>query len=502
MGSSGSKNAKITEQTAVEAVCVENVIPTTPILSPEPRKKLGELDPRSPSTYLSRTPLEVLYQVAGKLSDLKEVEYVLETPEKCKTVVLGIDPRSPTAEFKRTPIVINADESEMPKKIYNRNLDRVRQFSVITPKSTKEKPSTANIIPPKLLESSPINPRPEINKRKSLIGLLETNIDFTETDLDTVIQEKFKTNEKSAPTVEDDCTDVSSNENTGSCLTNEPIKLGKDACGSTQSIGNDLCSITRDDQVQVNVNAAVIEGSKVEQLVVAELQQIKMANDELVIRQIVEEICDIIDKDQKYTACNASLENLEIIKQTDIVESQAMVAPKRDQLLEISDIDAEELKIPVEIKSAPATPTKKNVKKQKSIPILSPINKQTKSAPVSPPMVNLTADVNELDKKLTNLIYEDEDMIVCPRIVRLKDENNRSPLKSYNMCESDKRKSVQKLKVSDKPRKSEYAVSRIPVFKEKRNKGQCENTPPRNMEKRKVKSKKPQWDNTDNTLMI
>lgn len=138
-------------------------------------------------------------------------------------------------------------------------------------------------------------------------------------------------------------------------------------------------------------------------------------------------------------------------------------------------------------KSAPVSPPN----------IVSVTPKQHKSAPVTPPLVNLTADVKELDKKLTNLIYEDEEPVVCPRIVKVKDPQNRTPLGLRN---DHNKMPLQKLKVSDKPRKAEYVLSKIPVFKEKKIKVQCENTPPRSM--RGIKPKKSQWDAKDDTMVI
>lgn len=97
-----------------------------------------------------------------------------------QTEILGIDPRSPTTEFTRTPIVV---ETKVPVKIRNKNLDNARkELLTITPHVSK-------VVPPKLLESSPISTKSS-SKRKSLVGLLETNIDYTETDLDKVAQEK------------------------------------------------------------------------------------------------------------------------------------------------------------------------------------------------------------------------------------------------------------------------------------------------------------------------
>lgn len=92
--------------------------------------------------------------------------------------VLADDPRSPTMEFERTPIVVEA----LPKKLHNKNLDNVRkQLVALTPAG-------------KILKNIETSPKIDSNKRKSMVGVLETNLDFKETDLDEVIQKKLECN--------------------------------------------------------------------------------------------------------------------------------------------------------------------------------------------------------------------------------------------------------------------------------------------------------------------
>lgn len=107
----------------------------------------------------------------------------VETPLK-RHLILGIDPRSPTLELQRTPIVVSASpDKRVPATIRNKNLDKVKNSSLL---------NSPKVVPPKLLDSTPISHKIQSDayKRKSFV-LLETNVDFTETDLDTVIQRKY-----------------------------------------------------------------------------------------------------------------------------------------------------------------------------------------------------------------------------------------------------------------------------------------------------------------------
>lgn len=111
--------------------------------------------------------------------------------------------------------------------------------------------------------------------------------------------------------------------------------------------------------------------------------------------------------------------------------------------------------------------------------------------------------VKNFDKKLTNLIYEDENVELIQKPIKSKENNCRTPLGLRN-CNEQPSKIVTKLRVSDRPLKKQVS-SKIPVFKETRNKKllQCENTPPTNIQEstNRNKPKKSQWD-ADRTLVI
>lgn len=116
---------------------------------------------------------------------LDSTESHTPTPKtKYNTKILSVDPRSPTVEFIRTPIAVTEELTN--KKLRNKNLDKARkEFVLSSPKNPLK--NTA----PKLLESSPITAKLDAaNKRRSVVGLLETNIDYTETDLDAVLKVK------------------------------------------------------------------------------------------------------------------------------------------------------------------------------------------------------------------------------------------------------------------------------------------------------------------------
>lgn len=106
------------------------------------------------------------------------IETPLQTPQQ-----LLDDPRSPTTEFERTPIVV---PQKLPNTLHNKNLDNARK-QVGTPVSRVPRRKSS----PKLLETIPVAQKNE-NKRKSMVGVLETNLDFKETDLDEVIQKKLE----------------------------------------------------------------------------------------------------------------------------------------------------------------------------------------------------------------------------------------------------------------------------------------------------------------------
>lgn len=95
-----------------------------------------------------------------------------------------LDPRSPSVDFTRTPIV--TEKSGV--KLRNKNLDKVKKLTIeYSPVKKAQNEVDRKSKGPILLESSPIVKKLEESERpKSYIGLLETNLDFIETDLDQV----------------------------------------------------------------------------------------------------------------------------------------------------------------------------------------------------------------------------------------------------------------------------------------------------------------------------
>ncbi|CAH1183753.1 unnamed protein product [Phaedon cochleariae] len=466
MGLSASKIGKHVSEEEFH----EGSVPTTPILTPKIEKISNILDPRSPSANISRTPLEILTAAAKRLQNFEEnqpIENVNnDTPLRSKPCLLEIDPRSPTTDFTRTPIILNVNEKSLPRLLHNKNLDKVRLAEINMPLSSSNNESTVTktedslMLPqtksPILLESSPIkyktDPYRLAYRRKSFVGLLETNIDFTETDLDVVMQTK--------------CTMIQEGDNS-SPFENEPNDENLDALrvmkADHEELSNELAVISSASASQIETNKETL-------------------NDDIVPDKIDCEQRDL----QNLSLDDESFEPKKIVNCMNIQSSQ-----EKELNVDTASRDKTEdliVQIANESKSAPMSPPS---------PIL--VTKESKSAPVSPPTVNITATIKELDQKLTNLIYED-DIIVCPRIVKLKEPIERSPLKNRNGSEPLR---SQKLKVSDKPRKSDYVVSKIPIFKEKgRKEIQCENTPPRMLEMKKGKLKKCNWDNTDTTLYL
>lgn len=161
--------------------------PTTPVSRPKFSKDLNELDPRSPSANIIRTPIQ---DVVSDMNSTINYE-IIGTPTTTK--ILSFDPRSPNSEFVRTPIVVNREPGEVKiasMKLHNKNLDNVRksiiQCATPPPKESASTPERG-IIPPKFLGSSPVVVKSNDNKRRSFAGLLETNLDYVETDLDAVL---------------------------------------------------------------------------------------------------------------------------------------------------------------------------------------------------------------------------------------------------------------------------------------------------------------------------
>lgn len=409
--------------------------------------------------------LQVLSAAADKLSTLtiettENDNPAIETPLK-RHLILGIDPRSPTVGLQRTPIVISPI---YPSGIKNKNLEKVKKIDI--PGN-----SSSNTSSPKLLSSNPITPKIVKNdalKRKSFV-LLETNIDYTETDLDAVIQEKhslaIKNEEKLA---EDNCVNTSLNENEYDTASEESLSVvKKDAETETKAeISDDLPEVP------------VVEN---------ELQGLLHVHKEDTKNSDNKDVVEITEP-LETKIVEPNVDQVETIEEPEVTEKDTaeVTDMKTNKSVEKAVNDsAENNDFVLCTKSAPVSPP--------NMVCVTP--KLTKSEPVTPPVVNLTADIRELDKKLTNLIYEDEDPVVCPRAVKPKNQN-RTPLGPKN--EDSNRRT--KLKVSDKPRKSINPCSKIPVFKEKRIKVQSENIPPTGL--RNEKPLKPHWDPKDDTLVI
>ncbi|XP_065164724.1 uncharacterized protein [Atheta coriaria] len=389
MGITGSKVA----QEDKEDVTAGSV-PTTPILTPKVKKTVEELvDPRSPSCSILRTPITSASPLTPEANTCDT--FNINSPVLIKNLE---DPRSPTCAFTRTPITAVDDTIDLLKRVQIRNLQNIK-------KVISDMPSQ---IPPKLLESSPIHRKPDENRRKSFVGLLETNLDYVETDLDAVIMSKSSPSQNQIKSV-------------------SPSKAELKA-KFLESVEPEIEPIT----------STPVQNDK--------------SDDDNVLDTIK---TDIVDDDG-------------LITQKDTISTvQEAAAPEI--------INATPKKIQIEVESEP-----------------------------------ITATVQEFEKKVNHLIYtEEEHIISTPPVnkhaaLQAKTASNRTPLgtRNGNNATNDAKvfaKNKPKLRVSDKPRRADYAVSKIPVFSSK-NKAECENTPPRNMLDAR-KTRRAQWD-SDNTLII
>lgn len=163
----------------------EENIPSSPILTPQIRKV--ELDPRSPNSNISRTPIEVLRTPLNKDKEMVDSSNFVNTDDCDQhSNEVNIDPRSPTVDFHRTPLIVKVETKSEPNNIHNKIFDNVRRPSICLTPIKKPSKDTS----PKLLETNTKFVKQVENKRNSFIGLLETNIDYVETDIDIVIQKK------------------------------------------------------------------------------------------------------------------------------------------------------------------------------------------------------------------------------------------------------------------------------------------------------------------------
>ncbi|CAG9768989.1 unnamed protein product [Ceutorhynchus assimilis] len=487
MGSIGSKFVhNPTKNSTVEIHDEKGIIPhTTPILTPKVSRKTLEKhasDPRSPSKHFARTPLEILSAAADKLSNLaiESDEPSVETPLK-HHLILGIDPRSPTLELQRTPIIV---DNKPPLNIKDKNLERVKGCALLK--------SPLQTVSPKLLESNPVTPKikKDTYKRKSFV-LLETNVDFTETDFDTVIRAKYPGED--VETCEDDTrtTDESVSANEEELLVETSHVENANGVDVEENYNPETITSNERQIVEAAMQEAPIVASeevKEDQNPIEDITNF-VANEEVKEDQIPVE--DIINEEVKED--QIPVENIiNFVANEEVKENQTPIA----DIINIEKCVQENIPVAEPEPQENIDLLQKEATNSAIIANVTP--KKSKSEPITPHSINVTANVEELNKKLTNLIFEDEDLVVFPRVVKLKDQS-RTPLAERNS--NGNSKVAQKLKVSDKPRKGEYTVnSKIPLFKDKKIKVQCENTPPRNM--RVVKSKKPQWDAKDDTMLI
>ncbi|XP_066155366.1 uncharacterized protein [Euwallacea fornicatus] len=482
-------------------------IPTTPVLTPKTsHEEVREqhMDPRSPSKQIARTPIEVLSSAALKFTDLtiesSETDRPnIETPLK-HHLILGIDPRSPSIGVQRTPIVVSASpDKKFPAIVKNKNLEKIKNSALLN--SPIVAIGTPKQVSPRLLSSHLATPKVAKNddayKRKSFV-LLETNIDFTETDLDVVIQEKYSGKDQVCSV--------------------EEVDDKKDLLEGLEELNDEVkeFSTTELQESSVKTGPMLImdeennEQNSEEVLVVQAVELYAQVPDSTLPIDIIEEQSKPREMNQ-----NSDMGSRHGLEETDTMQpyqNQIELRPKIE-----NELTANTLSFTSE-KSAPASPQLKidtelitsihsppNLIISKIAPICSPTSynvspQKSKSEPVTPPIINLTADVNELDKKLTNLIYEDEDPIVCPRAIKSIDQC-RTPLGLRN-GEEVKKNNIHKLKVSDKPRRQVKMGSKIPVFKDKKVKVQCENIPPSRNIRNIESSKKTHWDPKDETLFI
>lgn len=415
MGSLLSKDSNKQEE-----VPPEKSTPTKPILTPNSR--ISELDPRSPSANICRTPIEIC-GTPIKAEFGGHDTFNLNSPGVFNKVLL--DPRSPAVEFIRTPIVAQEKKSSI---LRNKNFDNVLFND--TPKQRK----------PKLLDSTPIK---NLSKRKSFAGYLETNLDFVETNLDEVMIRKSLSN----LCTKSEYTPVDSMVN----------RIDKDA-------DDFICQLAKDNEDGLMLN----HGINIEKAAA--------------IQSILDDIIDDVFK----------IEDIKI----DIIPRIVAISPKPRKIIKnfdkkIKDLIYEESQLEIHAVDNKEMIPETEEDKDK--------NNETAASHIPP---NVGDPSNKLEAEVTNLAIdkiiptpEEKRQIQAnknrvPKLTKkntaLKDSGNlttaikRVPLTDRNT--SNKTRTIPKLRVHDKPRKSQYTVSKIPQFKGKRfgklPQTQCENTPP------------------------
>ncbi|KAK5645952.1 hypothetical protein RI129_004416 [Pyrocoelia pectoralis] len=226
----------------------EEKIPSSPILTPQIRNV--ELDPRSPNTNISRTPIEVLRTPLNK--ELINSSNFIDTDDCDHSNEVNIDPRSPTVDFHRTPLIIKVETKSEPINIHNKIFDNVRRPTICLTPIKKPSEDTS----PKLLETSTKFVKQVENKRNSFIGLLETNIDYVETDIDIVIQKKTLSQSNDVSVDVEHSTDCNEQgiieENCNSSLPNVPEDVDN-VTDTTEAISDITKCITEIDRKLTNL---------------------------------------------------------------------------------------------------------------------------------------------------------------------------------------------------------------------------------------------------------
>ncbi|XP_044751521.1 uncharacterized protein LOC123311550 [Coccinella septempunctata] len=480
MGSSESKLKSI-DGKAGKVKTPTNSPPSTPIKCINSNSEdVSRLDPRSPSDDIFRTPIEIPIQTNDKaMSHLKHV----------------VDPRSPTDQFERTPIIIKDNQSKCPKKLHNKILDNARRnisYSPTLSSKNKKDCDSAPVSPPKLISSVPTFKKCN-EKRKSFVGLLETNIDFTETNLDDFVKNKSLDKSLTISINEIPMCDIVEHKN---CDPRSPSKdILRTPIQIVQKIGEvDFNNTT--DQCQLKEVADTVECDNSESLLklAGENNQLQNTEEVEVHPHNIEAIDVAIEENVAPQLSDANpkdaniSENVNEMPQLEI-ESLTTNAANTEQIM--ADI-VEDLIGNISVLTTEDT---------KTVPHID--NNDSKE-----PIIDLTADVQEFDKKLTKIIHENNENFSFKKIISkeyLNDKNQskkRTPMKDRNQISEPKRN---KLKVSDKPTKLNYDISKIPVFRDKKGlktKVQCENTPPTDSTiRRRKKSHQPKWD-SDKTLVI